>query len=316
MSTHSIFAPAAAAPMEAVNAERRHRWRLAFGYVLAITLVVALAIYGFDYYGLDSAQRPFSPKHAELKPSGRIGIRLGFIGLTIFAGIFLYPIRKRWAWLARQGNSKHWLDVHILLGLTAPFVIAFHSSFKFSGFAGMAFWIMVAVSTSGVVGRYLYGQIPRRVNAAEMSLNELREVQEQLTKELSAQKLIDRAALQPMFRAPTAEQVARLPMLVAVGYMMWLDALRPFHIARLRLRTIGALQAVTTCFGFFRTSNHDLERVIDVAREQASLSKRVLFLSRAQQVFHLWHVVHKPFSYSFVVLALIHIVVVFMLGFV
>jgi len=45
------------------------------------------------------------------------------------------------------------------------------------------------------------------------------------------------------------------------------------------------------------------------------LAKQVLFLSRTQQVFHLWHVVHRPFSYSFVVLALIHIVVVMWLGF-
>ena len=35
--------------------------------------------------------------------------------------------------------------------------------------------------------------------------------------------------------------------------------------------------------------------------------KRVLFLSRSQKVFHLWHVVHKPFSYAFAVLALLHI---------
>jgi hypothetical protein len=38
-------------------------------------------------------------------------------------------------------------------------------------------------------------------------------------------------------------------------------------------------------------------------------------LSHAQRVFQLWHVVHKPFSYAFAVLALVHIAVVMMLGF-
>jgi hypothetical protein len=52
-----------------------------------------------------------------------------------------------------------------------------------------------------------------------------------------------------------------------------------------------------------------------VAREEAALSKRILFLSRTQQVFHLWHVVHRPFSYTFAVLVLIHIGVVLMMGF-
>ena len=64
----------------------------------------------------------------------------------MFLAIFLYPLRKVWAWLRGKGAPKHWLDFHVLLGLAAPFVIAFHSSFKFRGFAGIAFWIMVAVS--------------------------------------------------------------------------------------------------------------------------------------------------------------------------
>jgi hypothetical protein len=67
--------------------------------------------------------------------------------------------------------------------------------------------------------------------------------------------------------------------------------------------------------GLFSTTNQELERVVEAARRKSSLSKRIAFLSRSQQVFHLWHVVHRPFSYSFAVLATIHIVVVLMLGY-
>ena len=38
------------------------------------------------------------------------------------------------------------------------------------GMAGVAFWIMTAVALSGVVGRYLYAQIPRSLNAAVSAL--------------------------------------------------------------------------------------------------------------------------------------------------
>ena len=75
------------------------------------------------------------------------------------------------------GTTRHWLDIHVLMGLTAPFIIAFHSTLKFKGIAGMAFWIMFAVSASGVVGRYLYAQIPRKVTTAELSMKELQELQ-------------------------------------------------------------------------------------------------------------------------------------------
>ena len=74
-------------------------------------------------------------------------------------------------------------------------------------------------------------------------------------------------------------------------------------------------QIITTFGGFFPTRNVALERAIHLAGGEAALAKRVLFLSRSQQVFNLWHVVHKPFSYSFAVLALIHIVVVMMMGY-
>ena len=102
----------------------------------------------------------------------------------------------------------------------------------------------------------------------------------------------------------------------AILLMIVLDLCRPFHIARLRIRVLGWGSALPYIGGLIRTSNQDLERAIRIARTKAALSKRIAFLSRSQQVFHLWHVIHRPFSYSFAVLALIHIVVVIALGFV
>src|SRR5882762_1828630 len=165
--TRVILAPA----KPVVDKERAHRVRLSLGYMLAGALVAGIFAYGFNYYTLGAADRPFSPKHTLLKPSGPVGVKLGMFGLAMFLVIFLYPLRKKWAWLGKQGSSRHWLDNHVLLGIAAPFVIALHAAFKFRGFAGMAFWIMFAVSVSGIIGRYLYGQIPRSLNAAELSLS-------------------------------------------------------------------------------------------------------------------------------------------------
>jgi hypothetical protein len=254
-------------------------------------------------------------KHHLLRPSGRIGVNLGILGLVMFLIIFLYPLRKRWTWLGRQGLSRHWLDFHVLLGISAPFVIALHSSFKFQGFAGIAFWIMVAVSISGVIGRYLYGQIPRRVNAAEFSRKELQELQEKMCEQLTGQNLLKQSDVRSALRLPSQETVDKLLVPVALGYMFALDLARPFRIAGLRRGALSGSEHLTTLGGLLPTRHFELEKAIAVAREEASLSKRILFLSRTQQVFHLWHVVHRPFSYSFAVLALIHIGVVLMMGF-
>jgi hypothetical protein len=299
----------------AIDNERGHRLRLRALYVLAIVTNLAIFFYGFDYYKLAAMDRPFSSKHHLLRPSGPIGLYLGFMGVALFVGIFLYPLRKHWAWLGQIGSTRHWLDIHVLMGLTAPFIIAFHSTLKFKGIAGMAFWIMFAVSTSGVVGRYLYAQIPRKVTTAELSMKELQELQESLSQQLAAQRLLPEADLRALLSMPEAQRVNRLPIFIALPYMMMLDVVRMFGVARLRRRALTFGQSLTTLAGFLPTQNPELEKAIHAAAEEAALSKRLLFLSRSQKVFHLWHVVHKPFSYAFAVLALLHIGLQFFLGY-
>ncbi|MBI3664422.1 MAG: hypothetical protein HY234_15410 [Acidobacteria bacterium] len=298
----------------APNGRGTHQFRMAAFILLATTLLVSVAAYGLDYYTLDKIDRPHSPKHKLLKPGGRIGLPLGIVGFFLFLGLFLYPLRKRWAWLGKQGSSRHWLDVHVLLGSAAPLVIALHSSFKFNGLVGVAFWIMMAVGLSGIVGRYLYTQIPRNLTAAELSLHEAREMQEQLAKALEAQRLFSKAELSMLFRFPTPEQVQHMPLFLALGCMVGIDSVRPFHVAALRRRAMDARGTLTTLGGFLPAGNAELENVVEIARRKASLAKRILFLSRAQQVFQLWHVVHRPFSYSFAVLATVHVIVVMLFG--
>jgi hypothetical protein len=103
--------------------------------------------------------------------------------------------------------------------------------------------------------------------------------------------------------------------MVALVYMITLDLLRPLRVARVRRHALGWGEKFNTMGGLLRTRHQRLERAIDAARDQALLSKRILFLSRAQTVFHLWHVIHRPFSYSFAALAAVHIAVVTMMGF-
>jgi hypothetical protein len=218
-----------------------------------------------------------------LRPSGPIGLYLGFVGVALFVGIFLYPIRKHWAWLATKGSTRHWLDIHVLMGLTAPFIIAFHSTLKFRGIAGMAFWIMFAVSTSGVVGRYLYAQIPRKVTTAELSMKELQELQENLAQQLSAQNLLPVADLRALLRMPDANRVSKLPIVVALIYMMILDVIRVFRVARLRRHALSIGESFSTLAGFLPTRHRELEKAIHAA----AFAESVPFVARRAQAFQL-----------------------------
>jgi hypothetical protein len=311
----SVQATTQAAILSREDAERGHRIRVLLAWLLAAAVLLVIAGYGYDYYILSAAQRPFSPKHDALRPSGTIGVKLGMLGVLMFFLIYLYPLRKKWGWLGRQGNSRHWLDFHIVLGTAAPVIIAFHSSFKFGNIAGMAFWSMLAVTLSGFVGRYLYAQIPRSLNAAELSIKEMRDREEALRKELAEQKATFGFCVDALYQLPSSAEVARRSLGTSLLSMFLIDFKRPFKTSFVRFQQAGFGPWLLSLCGLLPTRDLGLEHAIRVAQRQASLSKHVLFLSRTQRVFQFWHVVHRPFSYAFAILALLHIVIALFMGY-
>ena len=294
---------------------RMHRLRLRISIAFAAALIGWFAISGWPYYRLDMAHRVSSPLHAAFKPSGTMGTRLGIIGVVLYLVLFLYAARKRINWLSRLGRAGNWIDFHIVCGISAPLLITMHSSFKFGGLAGVSYWIMIAVALSGFVGRYLYSQIPRRLNAAEITHGELETMSTALGRELEEQQIVSAREIAGLLELPPRETVNKMPVLTVLGSMLWLDLKRPFLVRRLRVRFLTAAERIWTLNGLLPSGHESLEGVISAVRRQTWLRAKVLFLGRVQALFHLWHVVHRPFSYTFAALALIHIGVVLLLGY-
>lgn len=315
-TTTSVTKSAAEVRKEKERAkELGHRIRVAIAATASILLLASVGIYGANYYFLPLDQRPYSDKYELLKPSGSIGINLGVLGTVLFFIIFLYALRKVIPWLGRIGSARHWMDFHIIAGVTAPIVIAFHASFKFNGIAGFAFWIMVAVALSGIIGRYLYAQIPRSLSAAELSLNDLQASERELSEALFGQSIYSIEQLNRVLNVPSAEHIRKIGPLLAIGEMIALDMRLPFQVAGLRRVSSGLGAKFRSVGGLLSSGNSEIEDVVRLVRQKASLSKRVVFLDQSQRVFHLWHVIHRPFSYAFAVLAIFHIAVAMGLGF-
>ncbi len=293
----------------------RHRLFLSVAWLAMLSFIGWVAFSGFQYYRLEMADRVYSPAHAIFRPSGSLGLKLGIFGLFLFFCLFVYPIRKRSKWLLSIGKTKNWLDFHVLFGISAPLIITLHSSLKFGGLAGVAYWIMIAVAVSGFIGRYIYAQVPRSLNAAEMTLTEMQTVSAGLAQELTNESVVDWHDLEPLLALPSASQVNRMPVLGALWWMLKIDLARPFHVSRIRRRALGPLGRIRTLGGFFSSGQSRIEVVITAARKQAWISSKMLFLRRVQEMFHLWHVIHRPFSYSFAALAVIHIVLAVSLGY-
>ena len=284
--------------------KRRHRLWIQLGTAAGVAATVALCVYGLSYYVLSPGARLGSPRHDVLKPSGSIGNALGIVGGVLLLLMYLYPLRKRWKWLSMKGKTKNWLDYHILMGLVGPVLITFHSSFKLSGVAGCAYWSMIAVVLSGIVGRYLYGRIPHKLGVVEMSVDEAEQLCGDLARQIRAQNILTERELQPLLALPSLEEVRAMPLGKALVVIVALDVRRAWTMWRLRWKV-----------GVHVSGHADVRGALTAIRKQAALSKDALFLGKVQQMFRMWHVVHRPFSYSLAILATLHIMVVVFLGY-
>lgn len=306
--------PAAAASAPMRKGETLHRltmWATTLGVV---ALLAALIIKGAGYYTLSLQERPFSPVHPQLRPSGTIGLWLGFTSLVMFGILFLYPLRKRWKWLSRVGATRRWLRVHVLFGIATPLVVTFHTAFRANGVAGLAYWTMMAVVISGVVGRYLYAKVPRSLNSVKVSVEELEAQTAVLAARLQEQNLFSAEELTALLKLPPADEIRRMSIVRAIWIMMRIDLARPFRVSRLRRRALEGTQLLSTLGGFLPSHNREVETIVGNLRRQSRLTTAVAFLDRTERVFHLWHVVHRPFSISFAILAGVHIGVALSVG--
>ena len=146
-----------------------HKIYVSSFFVVGIAVLALLAINGYHYYSLPIEERFFSPSHVNLKPSGFLGHGFGIIGtLMMIIGVSVYMVRKRSKKLFTFGYLKHWLELHIFLCTVGPILVLYHTTFKFGGIVSVSFWSMVLVVLSGVVGRFIYIQIPRTIQGRKL----------------------------------------------------------------------------------------------------------------------------------------------------
>src|SRR5512138_1487208 len=141
---------------------------------IVLFLLIVLTLRGLSYYSTVLEERFYHPDNTLLKPSGELGHGMGIIGsLLMITGVIIYMVRKRYRMFSRVGILKYWLEFHIFLCTLGPMMILFHTAFKFRGLVAISFWSMVAVFLSGIIGRFIYIQIPRTVEGRELNFNEI-----------------------------------------------------------------------------------------------------------------------------------------------
>jgi hypothetical protein len=277
-------------------------WRgsLILLYLAASAAVLALLAGGFDFYRTPLLERAHHDGYWHWKAGGSVGHKLGVVGSSMMVLMLLYSVRKRVGALRRLGSLGRWLDIHIFLGIFGPLLVVLHSTFKVQGLVALSFWSMVIVASSGVLGRYLYLQIPRTRAGEERTLVEL-EVED---RELSGQ-------LRTRFRLDEA-QIAGLDALVAVPTRVGLlGGFARLVTDDLRLRS-GLRTFAKSCRSVPAPVFREFERVV---RQKAQVHRRILLWDRVHELFHYWHVLHKPFAVVMYLFMIVHVAVALVTGY-
>ena len=269
-------------------------------YALSFLAVGALFARGLDFYRTPLLERAHHEAYWQLKAGGTTGGTLGIVGSSMMVLMLVYSLRKRLPWLRRAGPLSRWLDVHIYLGVFGPLLVVLHSSFKVGGLVALSFWSMILVASSGVIGRYLYLQIPRTRAGEELALAELERLDAELSERLRARFALD------------AAQLAGLDAVVAVPPRTGLLAgLLRIVVDDVRLRS--ALRRFARGFRHVPASSfREFERVV---RQKAFVRRRILLWNRLHELFHYWHVFHKPFAIVMYVFMVVDVAVAIITGY-
>jgi len=280
-----------------------HRIFLSILVAIVFCSLIFLINKGMTYYGLSLEERVYHPDHDVLKPSGMLGHGLGIVGtLAIIIGVSSYMARKRYRFLSRIGILKHWLEFHIFLCTLGPILILFHTAYKFGGLVAISFWSMVAVFLSGIIGRFIYLQIPRSIEGRELSLNEVRGLKSDVAGLIkNSYNLDDESFI--IITESIKKKFELYHKSAVVRYIRkYLDDRRSVKSVKTVLKKAGL-------------PRNEYNKVIALVKDDIMLNRRIERLETMQNLFKYWHVVHSPFALVMLIIMVIHVSVTILFGY-
>jgi len=273
--------------------------------LVAVTVIVffAIAVFGADYYTTNLEERHHHEHYELLKPTGLIGHGLGIAGsLLMIVGVFGYMARKRFRSLSHFGVLAYWLEFHIFLCTMGPILVLYHTSFKFGGIVAISFWSMIAVMISGIIGRYIYLQIPRTIQGGELSLSELSGLENEVFTEMQEHYKVN------------YEIIAQLNIALSASALkedknIFLRIVHRFRLER------QLMKHVKEQLKSQQLDKRNYRVVVQLFRSKIILNRRIAWLSTMQNFLRYWHVLHLPFALIMLMIMIIHIIVAVTFGY-
>jgi Fe-S-cluster-containing hydrogenase component 2 len=224
-----------------------------------------------------------------------LAIQCGLVGTGLMFIAAIYPIFRRIRVFRFFASNTMWFDFHMMTGTVGPMFILLHSALALASWVSLAFWSMVIVVISGVVGRYLYTQVPDMLNGRELEeLDHERNLARIRASQPKATGEVDRELRD---HARNADSVAQSRGMVwALFWLIAEDLRRPYRYFA-RRRRLGKLDVP-------RAQRRELVRR---AGRMMLIHRSRVIAPKAQLLLHSWKKVHVPFTIAMTVFSVAHI---------
>lgn len=250
-----------------------------------------------------------------IKPGSGLGYYFGYAGGVMMLLMLLYPLRKHAKWARNWGALRYWFMLHMLFGIGGPVLVLFHSTFHIKSFnAGVAFFSMLLVALSGIVGRFLYKRIHHGLYGRKLNMEEL-------------QKAVD----------STQEKVGKADTVLtgAPAISKKLKQFREMAFTKENSLPLGAWKFMTLGWNRRKLAahcRHELQRAVTYLANAQNWNKKQQdqylqeislevsdYLSAVQaaaqfsayeRLFRLWHILHTPFVWLLGISGIVHVIAV------
>ncbi len=242
------------------------------------------------------------------------GYFLGILGGLLMLMLLVYPLRKRARFMHNFGSPKHWFRVHMIMGIIGPVLIIFHTNFKFGSInSTVVLVMMILVTLSGLVGRYIYIKIHYGLYGKQATLEGLRNESEANRSSLAvvlgyAPRLRRRLQVfESTVLAPSTGVMQSIKRLLIAN--LW----RGWTHLMLLIGLRKALKVVAKRSGWTVSEKRQhAEFARRRIRTHLDLIIKVAEFGFYEKLFSLWHLFHLPLFFMLVIAGIIHVLAVHM----
>ncbi len=166
---------------------------------------------------------------------------------------------------------------------------------KLGGIVSISFWSMVIIVLSGVVGRFIYLQIPRTLEGRELTLQELQNMKQNLSKVLQETHKLSPSTIEAITQYTTFKKTG--------------NPLKSF------MRRQNVIKNIKNKLKEEDLTRTEIKEVIRLSKEEILFSRKIERLNTMKNLFKNWHIMHLPFAFIMLFIMIIHVIITLTFGY-